>query len=173
MILAHQFDLDVGSGRVYGEMSFDADPTNLQVSLLARLTALNLNEILPSRYLPAESSGNQTLSARSGLILNLNTGTIDGRVDVTQIGGPQLITLVNLMDPRYANEKMNNLRKILALGYPTSVQAAFSEGYMDLDVDLSILGVPKNQSVRGIPMSSLISSKTAGLVQTIGEGYFP
>jgi hypothetical protein len=173
MIFAHQFDLDIGSGRVYGEMSFDADPANLQVSLLARLTALNLNEILPSRYLAGESSANQTLSARSGLILNLNTGTIDGRVDVTQIGGPQLTTLVNLMDPKYANEKMNNLRKILEVGYPTSVQAAFSEGYMDLDVDLSILGVPKNQSVRGIPMSSLISSKTAGLVQTIGEGYFP
>ena len=173
MILAHQFDFDVGSGRVYGELSFDADPANLQMSLLSRLTNLNLNEILPSRLLSPGSHVDQNLSARAGLILNLNTGTMNGRVDVTQIGGPQLITLVNLMDPRYANEKMNSLRKILELGYPTSAEAAFSDGYMDLDVDLSILGVPKSQSVRGIPISSLISSKTAGLVQTIGEGYFP
>lgn len=170
MIFAHQFDLDLGRGRVYGEAFFNTYPSNLQVGVLSRMTGIDLAEILPKKFLGRAPTGDKNVSGRSGFVINLNRGTLDGRVDVTEIGGPQLITLVNVLDPNYEDEKLNKVRSLLQVGYPTSVELVFNQGYLDMGIGLSLLGVRQYESLRGIPVSSLISQATSEVVKQTQKG---
>lgn len=169
-ISVHQFHLDIGSGRVYGEMFFDAHPSELQFGVLSRLTALQLGEVLPKRYLRRLPADTGRLGGRTGLIINLNRSSIDGRLDITEIGGPQLIAMVNLLDPDFEDEKMNKVRQLLEHGYPTSVGLSFGKGYMDMDIALNLLGLEVRESVREIPVSALLSSATADLLKQVKKG---
>jgi hypothetical protein len=170
LLFAHQFDFTLGStGLVYGEMYFNAYPGSLQLGFLTRLTALDLADILPHKYLLKVPPGDKKLSGRSGLVINLNKGSVDGRVDVTEIGAAQLLTLVNVLDPKYEDDKMNLVRSALGVGAPTFVEMSFQNGYMDLGVDLDVLGLTKHFDVRGIPFSTFVSSATAGIVRKTRE----
>lgn len=157
MIFAHKFDITLGDGRSNGELYFDAYPKNLQMGILARLTGLNLSEILPRKYLLSTPNRNEKLSGRSGLVLNFNSASIDGRIDLTEIGRSQMITLINMMDPRYENEKMNQARFGLSLAAPSFIQMSFQQGYMDMGFQLSS-PIRQEFMIRGIPVSSWLSS---------------
>lgn len=170
LLSAHQFNFDVGLGRVYGEMFFDAHPGELQFGLLSRLTGLRINEFLPSRFLKRLPRDSGAIGGRSGLVFSLNRSSVDGRLDITEIGGPQLSAMVNIVDPDFEDEKMNRVRKLLEVGYPTSVGLSFSKGYMNMDIVLSLLGVVTRESVREIPVTSLLSKATSDLVKQAKKG---
>lgn len=171
MIVAPQFDLDLGreAGHVYGEMYFDAYPADLQFGVLSRATGLNLAEILPQRFLIKMPGGDKTVSGRSGLVVDFNKSMIEGRVDVTEIGSSQLLLMINVLDPKYEDEKMNKVRTALGIGSPTLVNLALTDGYLDMDVHTISLGVPASWDVHGIPISSKISSATSGLMKETQE----
>ena len=114
--------------------------------------------------------GSKRVSARTGFVLNINRGVLDGRVDVTEVGGPQLVAFINVLDPMYEDEKMNKVRSLLGLGYPTAVAMTFRDGYMNMDVGLSVLGVNQKQSLHEIPLSSLLSKQTAEIVKQSEKG---
>jgi hypothetical protein len=171
MIFAHQFDLSLGTrGLAYGELYFNVYPSNLQMGILSRLTALNLSELLPKKYLVNVPKGDKNLSGRSGIVVNLNKGSVDGRVDITEIGASQLITLINVLDPKYEDDKMNMTRSALGVGAPKFVQMAFDNGYMDLGVEMDLLGLSQRFDVREIPISTFISAATADIVKKTKEG---
>jgi len=169
MLIAHQFDMNLGAGRVYGEMYFDAFPETLEFGILSRLTGINLSEVVPHRFLAKVPAGDDTISGRSGLVVKLTNGSIDGRVDITEIGSSQLVTFINILDPKFENEKMNRARSALGYGYPTLVGLSFDEGYMDMDLELSLLGISKTENIRGIAISPWISSATADVVSDLNS----
>lgn len=169
MFFGHQFNLNLGSGRMYGEFFFNTYPTTLQFGLLSRLTSLKLEEVLPSRILTSAPKTDKQISARTALVININRGLMDGRIDVTEIDGKQLITLINLMDPEFKNEKMNKSRKALGIAYPTFVEMAFHGGSMDLGIQLAgALNTRLDQ--RGIPISSYVIDATSELAKKTEEG---
>lgn len=167
MLLAQQANLSLGSGRVYGEIFLDAYPANLQFGLLSRVTGLDLGEVLPRRFLDRVPSGNRKVSGRTGLVVDLNRRTLSGRIDVTEIGAPQLVMMVNVLDPSFQNEKMNQLRSRLGVVSPTFVAISIEKGYADMTVGLSLLG---NWSARGVATSPWISAFTAALAKKSQAG---
>ncbi len=171
VVFGHQFDMTLGTtGVVDGEMYLDVYPAHLQMGFLSRLTAVNLAEILPGRYLANVKKDDKFVSGRSGLVVNLKQGTIDGRMDITEIGGSQLVTLINVLDPKYENDKMNMTRSALGVGYPTFVEMSFQKGYLDLGMNLRLLGINQRFDVWGIPLSTLVSSATSDIVKMTQEG---
>ncbi len=170
MLFAHQFDLNMGSGTVHGQMFLDANPSNLALGILSRLSDLDVREILPKKFLTRVPPGPTRLAGRTGLVIDLNRLTVDGRMDITEIGGAQLVALVNVLDPLYEDDKLNKVRSLLQIGYPTGIELAFAEGYMNMDIALSALGFTKRQSVRGIPISTLLAKSTKDFVQQAQKG---
>lgn len=179
MLYAHQFDLKLGSGKTYGEMYLDTNPSNVQFGILARMTGLDLVEILPQLYRPQhyrpQHDRNQAghgssqdkapveierVSGRSGMVVNLNNGSINGRIDVTEIGKQQLLTLINLVDPRYENLKMNRARFALKIAHPSFIQMSFQQGYMDMLFKLQG-ALNQDFEMRGIPISAWVAGAKA------------
>jgi hypothetical protein len=168
MLLAQQANLTLGRGRVYGEFFLDAYPAHLQVGVLSRITSLDLGEVLPQEYLKRVPSGDRAVSARTGVVVDLNRRTLSGRVDVTRIGAPQLVMLINLLDPAFRDEKLNRIRSLLSLGAPKSVEVSIDKGYADLKAEIP--GVPENLStIRGAAVEPWISSVTAALAKKSKE----
>lgn len=171
MIFAHQFDLSLGGrGLVNGEMYFDVNPDNLQMGILSRLTNIDLVEVLPKKFLVKVPKGDKNMSGRSGIVVNLNKGSVDGRIDITEIGASQLLTLINVLDPKYEDDRMNKTRSALGLGYPTFVQMSFDNGYMNLGMELAVLGLRQRIDVREIPISTMVSAATSDFVKKTQEG---
>ena len=170
MAFAHQFDMDLGAGRLYGEMFLDVYPKTLRAGFLGRLTGLDLAEFLPRAFQGRVPSGNRGVSGRAGVVFDLNKSLVDGRVDVTEIGGAQLVSIINVLDPKFEDAKLNSARRVLEYGFPTGVAISFRQGYMDMDIDLKALGVSQRESVRGVPVSSLITQKTADIVRQTKKG---
>lgn len=172
-VFVHQFDFNLGgsrNGRLNGEMFFDLRPSEMQMGLLTRMTGINLSDTLPSKFVAKMPAGDKMLSGRAGFVVDLAHSSADGRIDITEIGGPQLIALTNLVDPTYEDEKLNKVRSLLQYGYPTFVSIDLKEGYMNLDLGLSLLGVKKREFVREIPISSLLAKSTSGVLSAAQKG---
>lgn len=170
MVSLHQFDLDLISGRAFGQMYFNAHPSSLEIGSLTRITNLDLHETLPKKFQARVPADDKKLSARSGFVLGLKRSSLDGRMDVTEVGGSQLIALLSVLDPTYEDEKLNKVRGLLQKGYPTELSLNFQDGYLDLDIALNILGLSNRQRLRHIPISSLVQKATESVVQTAEKG---
>jgi hypothetical protein len=168
MVFAHKFDFNLMSGRSSGEMYLNLHPDHLQLDILSRLTGLNLKEVLPQKYLAKSTENDGNLSGRVGVVINLNRSVVDGRVDITEIGRDQLITMMYMIDPQYSNEQLNRARFALGIAYPSMVGMYFQKGYLDMFVKLG--GVTTQEFyLRGIPVASQVSSKTADLIKKSKE----
>ncbi len=168
MFMAKQFDLDLLSGRVFGQLFTDLNTKNLQIGVLARWTAVDLEEILPERFLKKmKAKQHEILSGRTGFVVNLNRASADGRFDLTQVGSRQLLTLLASLDPNYEDEKFNKLRTALQVGFPTSLMLNFADGFLNLDVTLSVLGLANRQVISGIPISSFVQKVTSEILQNL------
>jgi len=170
MLLMNEFNLDMGGGNLYGEMFLDAYPKNLQFGILSRLTGLDLAEVLPKKYLNKLPDGSKRISARTGFVFSINKAILDGRVDITEIGSAQMITMVNLLDPQFQDDKMNKMRSLLEVGYPTSVALNFNQGYLDIDLELTALGISQHESIRSIPLSGFLLKPTVEIVSASEKG---
>ncbi len=170
MLILHEFNLDLGSGSLYGEMFFDAYPKNLQFGLLSRMTGIDLGQVLPKKFLNKIPEGDKTISARTGFVFSINKAVLNGRIDVTQIGSAQMLTLVNVLDPQFQDDKMNKLRRLLEAGYPTAVAFNFNQGYLDLDLDLVALGVSVHEALYSIPLSGFLLKPTAEIISASQKG---
>jgi hypothetical protein len=160
LISVNQFNLKMGSeGRAYGEFYVDANPAQLQMGILSRLTGLDLDEVLPSRMLKKSPSGSKQVSGRTGLVMNLTKNSVEGRIDITEIGGSQLVTLMRALDPKGKDEKINRAATALGIAYPTFVGMVFNNGQLDMKVDMS-LPAP-SMTIRGIPIAGSIASTFA------------
>ncbi len=154
-ISLHRFSFQLQQGTANGEIFMDLYPKSRQLGFLGRLTNIDLAQILPPEYLPPQKHP-LLFSARTGAILSITHKTLNGRMDVTHIGGPQLTAFINLIDPHYLDEKLNKIRSWLEMGSPTQIQLSFHEGTMDMDLNLAILGINRHQTVNGITIQSFI-----------------
>ncbi|MBP9709279.1 MAG: hypothetical protein KBD78_16715, partial [Oligoflexales bacterium] len=163
MLKINKFDLDLLQGSVSGELMLDLLPQQLSVRLLSRIT--NIKPKLLGNVPSAEKLA--PISLRTAIVYDVNRALIDGRVDVDKIGGDQLISLINVLDPEYQDDQLNSARSALNLAYPTYVGINMQQGLMDMDIDLSLAGVQKSIQVRKIPLYSFVAAATGDLMQTL------
>jgi hypothetical protein len=179
ILFAHRFDLDIGQGQSNGEMYLKfTPPSNYEIGILSRITDLDLKRAIPKRFLPQSEvenqendlSSQQIISGRSNVVINLNQGLVDGRVDITEIGKDQLLTLINITDPNYINDRMNKVRYALGFAYPSSADLSFQKGYMDMGIRLNINNIMNQEfKIGGIPVSPWISPYTNEFVKKTKE----
>ncbi len=155
LLSIHSFDFDLYSGSVTGEIFIDLNHDNKRFGFLGRFTHLDLATLLPSKFIKSNTQA-LPLSGRAGLVFSLNRRTLDGRLDISKIGGPQVITLINVLDPNYLDVKFNKIRMWLEKGYPNSILMLFHDGNLDLDLSISAFNLTKQQSVEGISIQSFI-----------------
>ncbi len=167
LLQGQKFNLTLGSGQAGGEFYFDFNSAQPALGLLARLTNVVPREIFPASPPGHRQPTDKPITARMAIVYNVNARSLDGRIDVTQLGDDQLLSLMNVLDPEYINEQFNKMRTLLAYAYPKQLSMRFYAGLMDLDVDLNIAN-PVSK-IRGIPISSFLTPYSRSISSQLKE----
>lgn len=169
LLSTHKFDLKLGEGELNGQLFADVRPAHLELGLLARLTRLNLSKVLPKMLQASGATENdKTFSARTALTMNLRQRSLNGRMDVTQIDGEQLSTVLNVLDPEFKNSHLNLARMGLGVSYPKEVSFLFNHGFLDLHLKLA--GVAQgNIDLYGLPVGALVTRELDQVFQRISQ----
>ncbi|MEN9825737.1 MAG: hypothetical protein RI953_1482 [Pseudomonadota bacterium] len=164
MLTIDKLDADIFEGVLAGQGFVDIQPSRLMAGLQGRVTKLNtaLLAANPEQAKPAP------LSARLAMDVDLSKSLVEGRVDVTEIGKNQLLSMMDVLDPTGADPLLNKARLALAVGYPTYVGLQMLQGFLDLDVGIGGV-VSQRFTIPHLPLTPIINAKTQDLVKTMRE----
>jgi hypothetical protein len=167
LLTVHKFDLNLKSGELVGALFLNLHPEGQELGILAHVTRLNLSKTLPLRFRGRDPAINdKTLSARLALDFQVGARSLDGRIDITEIDGEQVVSLIDVLDPEYKDDTFNLARKGLSVSYPRKLALIFNHGF--LDFQLSLAGLAQGDfEIRGVPVTPLISSRIDELLETI------
>ncbi len=166
VLLGKVFDVELFGGSFSGTFYTNIHPATLQVGFLGRLSNLDPSKLLPDKF--TGKKGKKSISARVALVVDVNNSLVSGRVDITKIGSDQLITLINILDPTFEDDGLNQARFGLKLAYPKYVGLKMGQGLLDMSIDLAG-GLSKRIDVKGIPLTSMISAATGDVNQQLKE----
>lgn len=152
-LMAEDYQMDFLDGRMTGRAFVDVAPENRRLGFLGRFSGLNPKLL----FAKSSSPNDRRISSRLALIYSFDRSTADGRMDITEMGGPQLVDLINLVDPEFKDPKAVLARSLLKVAYPKYVGIKMSQGFMDLNLTLGGLVSLSNIGLFGIPLSSVLS----------------
>lgn len=159
LISARRFYFQLARGEAAGEFFMDLYPQQRALGLLARVTNLQLKELIPRSLLGKRAATNHALSGRVGMVYQTSQGTLGGRLDITEIGKEQVLSMIDVLDPHLEDENLNKARDGLAFGYPKGLYLGIDQGILDFDLRLGGLAGGFVEGIRSpsIPISGLVS----------------
>jgi hypothetical protein len=89
-----------------------------------------------------------------------------GRMDFTQIGKKQLLSLLDVVDPELKDNQITLARKGLKIAYPKKVGISMDHGLMDLAIDLEG-ALSQTVGVRSLPLSGLINAQAGEVLSDL------
>jgi len=147
-----QLDLQVLGGTVTGQMFLDVHPGAWRIGLLSRISGVDLRQLLSPAQ--GKQSNYAPVNARTALTFDLNQRLLEGQVNVTKISRPQLMQILEVVDPDHVDEQIALVRSALKFAYPKRVVIDMHRGLMDMTVDIAQL--PRPMRIIGAPLSPLI-----------------
>lgn len=156
-IQVRNITLEIPGGYLAGDFILDTNPDNRSLGMLTKINDFKMNEMIPEELSKGVKFSSDPMSGRAGLFFSFNKKEVNGRFDITHIGSPQLISMINYMDPEYANDKLSATRTGLSIAYPKMVKGTMQNGYMDLFMALGGLA-PAQYEVKSIPIAAMVVS---------------
>jgi len=165
LILLNELKIDLLQGYALGRYYLDLHPDRLQLGFLGRFSGIQA-ELLrePSKRLPPKEWA--ALSGRMAINFDIRKRLATGRLDLTEIGQQQLMSLLDVLDPEYKDEQMVMARRALRVSYPQGVAISMEQGLMDMGINLGGM-ISKDLYIRSIPLTGLINAKAGEALQQI------
>lgn len=165
LILLNDLKMDLLQGSAMGRFYLDLQPERLQLGFLGRFSGLQLELVRESqRRLPTKEWA--PLSGRMALNFDIRKRLATGRMDLTEVGKQQILSLLDVLDPEYKDDQMVMARRALILSYPQGVGIGMEQGLMDMNINLGgIIG--KDIFIRSIPLTGLINAKAGESLQKV------
>jgi hypothetical protein len=165
LILLNELRIDLLQGSALGRYYLDLHPDRLQLGFLGRFSGIQA-ELLrePQKRLPSKDWA--PLSGRMAVNFDIRKRLATGRLDLTEIGQRQLMSLIDVLDPEYKDEQMVMARRALRVSYPQGVAISMEQGLMDMGINLGGV-VSKDIFIRSIPLTGLINAKAGEALQQI------
>ena len=147
----------VGSANLLVSLS----PLPTRVAGSIHVANVNMEEVpfrLKKEELPEDISSSD-FSMNSHIDFTIHDNTMNGDVNITEIGKEQARYFLDLLDPKKEDGNINNARIGLNLGYPKGITIPIRNGLMDIGLDIRSLGLPLPiPEVKGFPVISLINN---------------
>ncbi|HET9235813.1 MAG TPA: hypothetical protein VFO10_01100 [Oligoflexus sp.] len=165
LILLNELRIELLQGSALGRYYLDLHPDRLQLGFLGRFSGIQA-ELLrePQKRLPPKDWA--PLSGRMAVNFDIRKRLATGRLDLTEIGQRQLMSLLDVLDPEYKDEQMVMARRALRVAYPQGVAISMEQGLMDMGINLGGI-VSKDIFIRSIPLTGLINAKAGEALQQI------
>jgi hypothetical protein len=165
LVLLNDLKMDLLDGSMVGRFYVDLHPSRLRTGFLGRFSGIK-PELLkaPDRRGPAKDWA--SFGGRMAVDFDMRKRLASGRMDFTQIGKRQLLSLLDALDPDFKDNQISMARKGLKIAYPKKVGINMDHGLMDLSIDLAG-ALSQSVGVRSLPLSGLINSQAGEALSTI------
>ncbi|MCX6130327.1 MAG: hypothetical protein NTX25_14845 [Proteobacteria bacterium] len=167
LLLLNQLKMDLLKGSALGRFYLDLHPERLLLGFLGRFSGIK-TELLKEPHRRTAPSEWAPLGGRIALNFDLRKRLATGRLDLNSIGKPQLLGLLDALDPDYKDEQMTMARRALQVAYPEAVALSMEQGLMDLNIRLGGL-ISKDIAIRSIPLSGLINAYAGEAIQSLEQ----
>ncbi len=165
LVRMDQLKADLLGGSILGRFYFDVHPSRLQAGFLGRFSQLH-PEWLKEPDQRQKSRADDVLTGRLGINFELAKRLALGRIDITQMGRSQLLSLFDVLDPEFKDEQLAAARKALIVAYPRSLSLVMQRGLMDMNLQLGG-AIQPNFDIRSLPLSSLINAYAGDALQKL------
>ncbi len=165
LVLLNDLKMDLLDGSMVGRFYLDLHPSRLRTGFLGRFSGIK-PELLkaPDRRSPPKDWA--PLAGRMAIDFDMRKRLAAGRMDFTQIGKRQLLSLLDALDPDFKDTQVSLARNGLRVAYPRAVGIDMDHGLMDLKIALDG-AVSSDVAVRSLPLSALINSQAGEALSTI------
>ncbi|HYX32373.1 MAG TPA: hypothetical protein VE954_04615 [Oligoflexus sp.] len=165
LILLNELKIDLLQGSALGRYYLDLHPDRLQLGFLGRFSGIQ-PELMKEPSKRSSPKDWAALSGRMAVNFDIRKRLATGRLDLTEIGQRQLMSLLDVLDPEYKDEQMVMARRALRVSYPQGVAISMEQGLMDLGINLGGV-ISKDIFIRSIPLTGLINAKAGEALQQI------
>jgi hypothetical protein len=165
-IMSDDYQLELFGGTMTGKFFVDTYPGNRRLGVLARLSGLNPKALRGEKL----QESDRRISSRVAVVYHFDKSLAEGRLDVTEIGGPQLIELIRFVDPQFQNSKLNLARSLLKFSHPRYVGLFMSQGFLDLSVDMGGVVSLSDLGVQGISLTPVVSMMKQDFLNQFSKG---
>ena len=163
LINLSSYSLALFDGDMNGSLYLNFHPKSPRLGFNCRLTQLD-TELLP---FAKQQNSHQKISRRSGFEIDIAKVVATGKIDITQIGSMQVMNLVNIIDPNHEDDKINQLRSMLSITAPTSINIELERGLMDLSA--SFTNIPLPIKIKGLEITPHIQAALADYLEIINS----
>ena len=165
LVLLNDLKMDLLDGSMVGRFYLDLHPSRLRTGFLGRFSGIK-PELLKAPDRRSAPKDWAPLAGRMAIDFDMRKRLAGGRMDFTQIGKRQLLSLLDALDPDFKDTQVALARNGLRIAYPRAVGIDMDHGLMDLKIALDG-AFSKDVAVRSLPLSALINSQAGEALSTI------
>ena len=160
-----QYSIDFLGGKIQGAMRLAFSPMPKELKLSVHLTRLNTTELLTNIPHLKEKAASWDLfsdpyiDSNVQLHYDIKNSQISGGVDITNIGKEQLKMMLYYLDPEEKNPSLDSIKLALNFGDVSHVTIPIRDGFLGLDVGVTVLAVPVPlPKLENFPIAQLLSN---------------
>ncbi|MEI6832683.1 MAG: hypothetical protein WCL28_01720 [bacterium] len=165
LVLLNDLKIDLLDGSMVGRFYLDLHPSRLRTGFLGRFSGLK-PELLKAPEQRAPLKDWAAFAGRMAVDFDMRKRLASGRMDFTQIGKKQLLSLLDVVDPELKDNQITLARKGLKIAYPKKVGISMDHGLMDLAIDLDG-ALSQTVGVRSLPLSGLINAQAGEVLSDL------
>ncbi len=165
LVLLNDLKIDLLDGSMVGRFYLDLHPSRLRTGFLGRFSGLK-PELLKAPEQRAPLKDWAAFAGRMAVDFDMRKRLASGRMDFTQIGKKQLLSLLDVVDPELKDNQIALARKGLKIAYPKKVGISMDHGLMDLAIDLDG-ALSQTVGVRSLPLSGLINAQAGEVLSDL------
>ena len=165
----NQFQIGFLDGKIQGDLRLSFTPLPEAIKLAIHVTRLNTQKLLDQfPHLKGKAGSwdvfsDPNLDANVHLAFDMINNDMSGGIDITTIGKEQLKMLLYYLDPDLTNPSLNPIRTALNFGDVVKVSVPIKNGFIGLDVGVTVLAVPiPLPKLQQFPIGQLISNLQTG-----------
>jgi len=165
LVLLNDLKIDLLDGSMVGRFYLDLHPSRLRTGFLGRFSGIK-PELLKSPDQRTAEKDWAAFAGRMAVDFDMRKRLASGRMDFTQIGKKQLLSLLDVIDPELKDNQIAFARKGLKIAYPKKVGVSMDHGLMDLTIDLDG-ALSQTVGVRSLPLSALINAQAGEALSSL------
>ena len=165
LVLLNDLKIDLLDGSMVGRFYLDLHPSRLRTGFLGRFSGIK-PELLKSPDQRSPQKDWAAFAGRMAVDFDMRKRLASGRMDFTQIGKKQLLSLLDVVDPDLKDSQIALARKGLKIAYPKKVGVSMDHGLMDLTIDLDG-ALSQTVGVRSLPLSGLINAQAGEALSSL------
>lgn len=153
-------------GQIEGALAINLLPEQASMGFKGLFTRLDLSHLEEGGAKTGEAG---SISGSMAVEIDLVHSLIEGQVHMTEIDQRQLIKMLNILDPKREDDRIQAARSALALGHPSFVEVIMKYGLMHLRLDVATPVGTNTVHVRGIELSRFMAAFGAPIKKALAS----